>query len=472
MPLANQVAYNTFIQFAGKVISTIVGLFAIAIITRYLGQVGFGQYTTVVTFLSLFAVFADFGLTLTTAQTISDPNTDQNKILSNLFSFRLVSAFILLSLAPLIAIFLPYPPIIKLGITITTLSFFFVALNQIFVGLFQKNLKMQIVSIAEIVGRLTLLFGVIVTVYLNYGLMGILLATIISSAINFIVHFYYSRPLAKIKFQIDFDIWKKIFSKSWPLALTIIFNLIYLRADILILSLVKSQADVGIYGAAYKVVDVFTALPFMFAGIILPILTNAWLVKDEKRFKNVLQKSFDILIILAIPLLVGTQFVAQPIMELIAGKSFAESGQVLKILIIATTFIFLGCIFAHAIIALDKQKKIMAAYIFTAVTSLIGYLIFIPRYSYFGAAWVTVYSESVIALASFYYVAKYSQYRPNFNQLIKSLSASLAMALALYLIINKIPLLLALILAPVIYFIVLYFFKGISKQDMLALLKK
>ena len=44
---------------------------------------------------------ADLGLTLVSAQMISDPQEDQDKTLSNLFSLRLVSALIILSLAPI-----------------------------------------------------------------------------------------------------------------------------------------------------------------------------------------------------------------------------------------------------------------------------------------------------------------------------------------------------------------------------------
>ena len=123
MKLSTKVAYNTIIQVISKIFATILGLIAVAIITRYLGQVGFGEYTTVVTFLSFFAILADLGLTLVTVQMISRPNIDQNKILGNLLALRLVSAVIFLAFAPLVAIFFPYSNIIKIGIAITTLNF-------------------------------------------------------------------------------------------------------------------------------------------------------------------------------------------------------------------------------------------------------------------------------------------------------------------------------------------------------------
>ncbi|MBU0636754.1 MAG: flippase [Patescibacteria group bacterium] len=465
MRLVTKIAYNVIVQIIGKIIATILGLIAIAVMTRYLGQAGFGQYTTIITFLSFFGMIADLGLTLVTAQMISDPTVNQNKILSNLFSLRLISAIIFLGLGPLTILFFPYDSIIKLGVIITALSFFFTALNQILVGLFQKHLKMIIVSIAEVISRIVFLIGIILVVYFNYGLIGIMVVTVASSAVSFIVHYSASYRYAKIKIQINLDIWLLILKKSWPLALTIIFNLIYLRADVLILSFLKSQAEVGIYGAAYRVVDILTAIPFLFLGVVLPIMTTSWINKNINDFKNIIQKSFDVLVIMAMPMLVGAQLLAKPIMVVVAGADFALSGQVFKILIIATFMLFISCLFAHGIIAINQQKKIISAYAFAAITAIIGYIIFIPKYSYFGAAWVTVYSELIIMLASCYLLVKYSQFKLNLSILLKALTASLIMAAIIYLILNKLNLLLLLIIAVMVYFVALYILKGFNKQD-------
>ena len=324
---------------------------------------------------------------------------------------------------------------------------------------------MTVVATAEVVSRAILLGGIIITAYLNFGLLGIMVATVVSSLVSFIMHYWFSRRFIKISWQINLNVWREIIKKSWPLGLTIFFNLIYLRADIFILSLLKGQADVGLYGATYKVIDVLTTLPFMFAGLILPILTAEWANQNFLKFNRVLQKSFDAMIMLAIPLIVGAQLTARPLMLLIAGENFVQSGYILKILILAIGFIFVGCLLSHAVIALDKQKNIIGAYVFTAATSLIGYLIFIPRFSYYGAAWVTVYSEFAIALFSLYIVVKYSRFKPNLTILFKSLAASLVMALSIYLLIGKLSLILTILLAGAIYLFCLYLFKGLAKED-------
>lgn len=477
MSLPAKVAQNTLIQISGKVVSTILGLFSVALITRYLGQAGFGAYTTVITFLTFFAVIADLGLTLVTVQMISGAKDEENKILNNLFSLRLVSALVLLGLAPIIVIFSPYSAAVKFGVMITAVSFVFPALNQILIGFFQKKLIMDRDAIAEVLGRLVLVFGIVLARKMGAGLNGILISTVLAAAVNFLLHYLFARRYAIIKLALDFSLWKKILSKSWPLAITIMLNLIYLRADTLILSLFRSPSEVGLYGAAYRVIDVLTTVPFMFAGLILPILTVAWLENNPAYFKNILQKSFDVMAILAVPLVIGAGFLGPSVMLFVAGHNFRASGLILQWLIFAVAAIFLGAMFSHAVIALDKQKKMIGFYIFTSVSSLIAYLIFIPRFSYFGAAGVTIYSEVLIAVFSAYCVYKYSRFRPALITFFKSLLAGALMGALLYFFAptfenTLVGLILVIISASLFYFFCLYFLGGIKPEDLRAIFRR
>jgi O-antigen/teichoic acid export membrane protein len=477
MSLAAKVAYNTIVQVISKVITTILGLLAVAVMARYLGPIGFGEYTTAFTFLSFFGIIADLGLTLVTVQMISAPGADENRVVRNLLAMRLVSAAVLLAAAPLVAIFLPYSSAIRLAVWAALPSFLFTALNQILVGVFQKHLSMGKVSIAETVGRIVLFLGVVASAFFDWGLFGMMLSVSVGSAVNFILHLAFSLRYIKPGFSFQWPLWREVMTKSWPLALTIIFNLLYLKTDTLILSLMRRQYEVGIYGAAYKVIDILTTLPFMFAGVIMPIMTAAWLGRQADYFKKVLQKSFDLMVILSLPLFIGAQFVAEPIMVMVAGGDFAGSGGVLRILMAAAALVFLSCLLSHAMVAIGRQKEIIGSYFFTAATSVAGYLIFIPRYSYFGAAAVTVYSELTITIFMFYYLWRYARVLPKMSIVGKSLAASIPMSLSLWLLRgfyseNVWGLLGAILLAAVLYFSFIYIFRGIDKEDLKKLLRR
>ncbi len=466
-----KILYNTIVQIMSKVASTALGLIAMAMMTRYLGTSGFGEYTTIITYISFFAIVADLGLTLITVQMISVPGVSEKKILDNLLALRLVSAIFFLSLGPLSVLFLPYENSIKVGVLILSLSFVFIALNQILIGLFQKRLRMDRSAIAEIFGRLSLVLGIYLAIKNGLGLNGLLWATVIASFLNFALQYILAQKFIKTGLEFDLKLWKKIIKKSWPLALIIVFNLIYLKTDTLILSIVKTQEEVGIYGAAYKIIEVIVTIPFMFSGLVLPFLTISWLKKEPKKFKSILQKSYDFMIFLALPMVVAIQIIAPELIFLIAGKEFMPAVEILKILILAAGLIFIGTIFSHAIIAIDKQKKLIPLYLFVSLSALAGYLIFIPKYSYFGAAWITIYSEAFIALASIIYVYKATKFIPKNYSLLKSILASLLMAGFLIIFPKELAfswlgLFIEISVATLIYFLFLYLLKGFSKNDL------
>jgi O-antigen/teichoic acid export membrane protein len=448
------IAYNTGINFIAKIVATLLGIASIAIITRYLGAAGFGHYTAIMAFVQFFGILSDFGLTLVTSQMLAKPGVNEQKILSNIFTFRFLTALVFLGIAPLCVLLFNYPPEVKFGVAIASLSFFFSALCQILVGFYQTKLLMARASLSEVGGRVVLTALVGAAAGYNFGLIGMVAATVAGGLAQLIINYLLSLKLTRLKFAFDRAIWREIILLSWPLSCTIALNLIYLKADIIILSLLKSPVEVGLYGASYRVIDILVTLPFILSGIALPQITAAFHRHDEAGAQKIIQRSFDSLAIFALPLVIGAQFVATPLMVLVAGKEFAPAGPILQLLVIACGAIYLGSIFSHAVISVNKQKKLIPIYAFVAVTALAGYLVFIPRYSYFGAAAVTIYSEVMMSLLTFFIAFYYLKFAPNLKIFCKALTASLVMAFVLYLF-PKFNIFSALSLAAIAYAIAL-----------------
>mgnify|MGYP001473480294 CR=1 FL=1 len=474
MALSAKIAFNTGIQVISKVIGTLVSLGAVALITRYLGSYGFGNYTTALTFVTFFSIAGDLGLTLVTTQLISRPGANQERILSNLFAFRLISASAILLIAPLIVVFFPYDPVVKQGVMIAALAFFFILLNQVFVSLFQKELRADRIAMAEVASRLLMFAATALVVWFNWGLMGVLWSMAMANGVSFLIHYYYSRAYAKIGFAWDWVVWKDIMSRAWPLMLTIVLNLVYLKTDTFLLSLLKSPTDVGLYGAAYKVVDVLVSIPFMIGGTILPILTLRWQAGRKDDYARAWQKIFDATALLVWPALIGGFVLATPIMSIVAGEEFRAAGAILKILIFAVGGVFFSSFFSYTMISFDSQRKLIGAYLFTALSALILYLIFIPRFSYFGAAWVTVYSELAITVGAWLMVRRYGKLKARFKVFFKALIAALIMGLLIAMLPlateTILGLTFAIVIGAIAYSLIVLAFKAISVREVKEML--
>lgn len=468
MSLALSVIKNTLYQFLGKFLSTILGLASIALITRYLGQTGFGQYTTIITFLQFFAVLVDFGLQMTSAQMLGRNEHRAQQIFNNIFSLRLISATTLLGGAVAIAWLMPYPLIIKQGVAIASLSFFLITLTSTVISIFQKNLNMAAVASAEVWGRVALLGGTWIAVSNNLGLLPIIAAVTVGSFVNFILLIISARQYLRLEFEVDLKVWREIWDISWPIAMTIALTLVYFRADTIILSLVRPQAEVGIYGASYKVLDILVQFPYLFLGLLLPLLSRFY-TENKKLFNLTIEKVFDFLMIATLPMIAGVIVLGEEIMTFVAGSEFIISGVLLKILIVAVAAIYIAALFGYAIVAANLQKLMIKYYLINAVISIGLYIALIPLYSYWAAAILTVFTEMFILISSYYIAHRYLHIRLRYRTTLKALVASIIMGLVLYALppANVIASVLA---GAVIYAVTLYTLRGVTPASIRELL--
>lgn len=406
MSLTKSIAKNAIVHASGKFLGAIIGLAIVGLITRYLGTEGYGHYTTIFAYLYFFTVIADLGLYLISVNELGRADTDQKKFFSNVWTMRFFSGLLFLIVACGLIWFFPYPVQIKLGAIIVSLSMLFLMSDQITISLLQQKMKMNSAALGEIICKIVVLIGVFWTIKNNWGFYSVLAFITAGSAVIFLINILAAKKLLSFSFAFNFEIWRSILKKSWPIATYMVFSMLYFKADTIILSLYHSQSVVGLYGAPYRLLEALIAFPAIFMGLVSPHLSRAWSENNFSDFKKIFQKAFDALSLLSWPLFFGTAALAKPIMNLIAGKDFAASTPILQILMFATGIIFLAHLTTFSVVAVGKQKQMMKFYIFAAVLAIALYFLLIPKFSYWGAASVTVLVESFILFASYLMIKK------------------------------------------------------------------
>jgi len=469
MSTTRKIAHNTIVQIIGKVISVGLGLVALAMMTRYLGTEQFGWYTTAVSVLGFAGILIDFGLIPVTAQMMSEPEFEKKTLFQNLIAYRFVTALIFFALIPFAILLFPYPAEVKTAVSFMSIAFFAVAMNQVFLGFFQTKFLMHLQAIGEVVGRVLLVIGVWFFVSSDGGFLPLMGVVTAAGVLYTIVLWMSSLKHIKVGFRFDKNIWIAITKKMWPIALSIIFNVVYLKGDTILLSLFRDQTEVGIYGAAYRVIEILTQLAMMIMGLMLPLMAFAWSRKNKKEFAERYQQSFDMMMLLAIPVVVGALVLADDVILLVAGEAFLESATILRILIFAVFGVYLGAVFGHTAVAINKQKQVIWIYLSTAVLTLAGYLYFIPRDGMYGAAWMTVASELYVGTLLFASIWYYTRTRLNMKTFGLITFASLVMGGILYTLPN-LHVLLAVPLGALIYGVFLYGIGGVSKETLREIL--
>lgn len=434
MSTARLIAWNTGIQAVGKVISTLFGVAIIALLTRYLGQEGFGYYSTANAFFQIFAIMLDLGVNVMIVQMLGEHKGDtkyENRAVSATMTLRIVLSLALLGVAPFIGLLFPYATEVKLALFAIWASFFAASLNQIVIGVQQRHLKMHIVAASEVLGRAVLLGGLFLAMYMGWGLVPIVLIVSLGSLINFVANWLVARRYASFRWNWDPAFWKDLLTRSWPIGVSILFNLAYFKADTLVLSLVRPATEVGLYSAAYRVLEILITFPFMLAGVTLPLMAHAWTKKNSERFNALVRQSITVMTLLALPMAAGVAVLGVPAMILISGPEFAPAGQILKILALATAIIYVGTIASHVVVAVDKQRKMLPVYIVTGILTVISYAILIPIYGMWAAAWLTVASEVIVAAAAMRITLRAAPQGIDSWVILKIIFASAVMALGI-----------------------------------------
>lgn len=473
MSVAKALAWNTIIQVLGKIVSTAFGVFIVGFLTRYLGQEGFGIYTTANAYLQIFALLLDLGLNVSLVAMLGEhagDETYERRCVSAVFTLRIVMAVIILGVSPLLwSLLYPSEAGLTMAITALTGAFFFPALNQVVIGVQQRHLKMGASAISENIGRIILVIGLLCAQGLGWGLVPIMWLISLAALGNFAYNIWMARSLGHFRWNWDPAFWKTALARSWPIGVSIAFNLVYFKADTLILSRVRSLTETGVYGAAYRVLEILITVPFLYAGVLLPLLSSALGKKDTTKFAHYISRSIEVMWILAAPMVAGTLALGPQLLSLVAGPEFRESGEIMRVLILAVAIIYINTVYSYGVVAINGQKKMLPIYIVTALITLGGYILFIPKYGMWSAAWLTVISEALIILGNRWVLRREIKSLRDITQLAKITFAAVLMG-ALAWLIRDTWILLPLLLGAIAYPLFLFLFGALKKETIKELL--
>jgi O-antigen/teichoic acid export membrane protein len=330
---------------------------------------------------------------------------------------------------------------------------------------------MEFVSLGQILNSILLLSGALFAINQDLGVIG--MASVYASATA--VSLLYSSVVSMWKFprprlEIDLDFWKQALKQAWPFGLAGVFATLYYWVDSLMLSAMKGDEAIGWYNAAYRLVLVLSVIPAAYFSAVFPVMSR-FHISSQESLRFIYERSFKYLLILAVPIGVGTTLLANKIILLIFGSGYFPSIVALQILVWSMVFIFVSWVFGQLFNSVNKQIISTSIVISTTVLNVILNLILIPRYSLNGASISTVAAMSV-GFALNYFLSARIGFRISTKNLIKmiakvSISSAIMCVFVLYL---KNFYILALVpLSALLYFAVLYIIGGIDNEDRLLL---
>ncbi|NVM04906.1 MAG: flippase, partial [Candidatus Helarchaeota archaeon] len=265
-------------------------------------------------------------------------------------------------------------------------------LKNSFEAAFKVRMKVGFPVLMNILGSIVLLTFVVIIIHLNGSIKLITLGYVLSGLPGLVLLFWMSRKIIRPKFLIDLKIWSYFLKESFPLAFYGILLSLSNRMDVLMLSWMKGDAEVGYYSAAFRLILPLSFIPVALVVSLLPVMSRLYYDKDES-LSRIYQFSLKMMFCLSLPIAVLIYVASEQIVNIIYTSRYYPSTAGLKILIISQIFLFLNVIMNHFIISIRKQLKGLYVVLTMVIINFILNIFLIPKYGLVGASIATVITE-------------------------------------------------------------------------------
>ena len=392
---------NIIWLFFDKFIRLGVGLLVSVWIARYLGPGQFGLLSYALAFVALFTAVANLGLYgIVVRDLVQDPANADNTmgtsfVLSVLGGF---SAFCLSLLA--ISYARPDDELAKFIIVLLSLLMVFKATDVVRYW-FESQVQSKYVVWMENSAFLAISTVKIGLIVVEAPLMAFVWAMFVESLIVAVglLGIYTWRGGKLTAWRFRFVRAKVLLKDSWPLILSGIAIMVYMRIDQIMLGQMLGDESVGIYSAAVRISEVWYFIPMVIVASVFPSIIEAK-KQGEALYYQRLQKLYNWLVVLALAVAIPMTFLSELVVTLLFGNAYVQAGSVLSIHIWAGLFVFLGLASGKWFIIEGLQRYSFYRTLFGAVANIVLNLIMIPKFGVLGAASATVISYAIAGLFS------------------------------------------------------------------------
>jgi O-antigen/teichoic acid export membrane protein len=385
-------------NFAYALISTATAalLLALMIIAgRFLGEVEFGKFMFALLLGGVFETLMDFGLHQVTVRAIARDPGRAPSLLRHTLTIKLLWATAALALLVVTTNLLRSEPDVRTACYLIGGASIFRSYMLTIRGVLQGLERFGWESVVVIADRALLLGLGFYALRSGGGLHGLTIAFVIARGLALVLAGIVTQVrLGGLGLEYNREVWRDLHMTALPLGFFLIVLNLYQYADGVMLGYFRSDAETGLYGAAFKVYEGLTYGAMAISTVLTPRL-SALFVSDRIRHRRLsLAGIGGAALGGGIVALAGFLF-ALPLLTIPFGSDFAGAAPPFRILCAGLPIVF-GIWILHATaISVDRETLLLRTGLIGLIVNVGLNLYVIPRYGVNGAAAATVAGEAV-----------------------------------------------------------------------------
>jgi O-antigen/teichoic acid export membrane protein len=384
---------NSALLFGGNAISAVISFVITVYIARLLPVSDFGSYITVISFVTLFGIFTDFGInTVIIREGAKNPEDTHNLIFSAMGLKYLMSLASMLAVI-VFALFTPYSFEVKALIALMSITLLMGGIGSMFSAVFNIYQDMKYISIIQIAERTTFASFALIFLIAGLGVPGVILAIIIAAFVSLVLSFVLSRRIHYYKLNFRPILDYTLLMPAFWFGIAGLLGTVWQRVDTIMLSLLTNMTQVGLYTPAVNYVGIGDMAVLALTGAFFPIVSR--MVHERRVSKKELAKYLGYFAVAGLVIVAVTYAFGGELMILAFGPKYAESIVFINILIIGFAVNLVTIPTSLLLDATNNQKvHVLNATYLTGVNVGLN-LVLIPAMGALGAAYATTISQSL-----------------------------------------------------------------------------
>ncbi len=402
MGIKKNITYNVILTLS----QYIIGFITFPYISRVLGVSNIGIVSFVDNTINYFILFSTLGAATIGTREIAKYQNDREKI-NIVFSSLITIYTIYTCIVVIVYVFaisfveqlrihqqLFYIGIAKLIFSVFLIEWFYRGTEN-FKYITTRTLMIKILYV------ITLL--IFVKNNSHYKIYFILTTSVV--VVNAFINIIYSRKFVRL--SIKGITLKPYFKQSFYLGSYSLLTSMYTTFNVMYLGFVSNTVEVGYYWAALTLYGILLGFFSAFTGAMMPRMSSLLFFGEKEAFKNLIQKSFNLVFTISFPLIFGSILLAPQIIGLLAGKGYEGAIFPMRIIMPLVLIVGIAQILAiQVILPMQKDKLILYGSLLGAFIGLTFNIVLVKKFGSEGTAFVLLLSECAVTMFYIYTVRK------------------------------------------------------------------
>jgi O-antigen/teichoic acid export membrane protein len=441
-------------QVIFRALGMVASVLTVSVTTRYLGPSSYGALTTAVLFVALWTSLTELGIGQVIVRRVMSGRGDLGRLVRvnvgmsamyclPLFALTAASgALIYRSDSNIVEMVV----IVAVGLMLTTIT-------SCFGPIFLVTVRFGAVALSDLLSRVGSLAATLVLVNFEAGTVWFAVVMLVPPLIVLLIQGVAAARLSD---------WRPVFAlgESWdlireglPLTAMLIVGVLYWRVDGVILSLLGTTEQVGVYGLAYTLTFTLTAVSAFFLSSTLSAMVHAF-AQNRDEFLRFVGRSVETMLFAGAPIALIGAILADQLVELVGSEEFvSHGGPTVALLSVAVALTFLTGVLSQALFAAHDQVFLLRLSMVNLVLNIVLNIVLVPFYGAVGSGLALVATEVSGLVVASWRLTRLVRYRPPWSFALR-LTVPLAACAAVAISMHQFPVLLTLVVTIVVYVLV------------------